>query len=325
MAKETDDGAVIESALPVTNKADEYIRFNNKTLYRAQVEEVLYVDDERNKSKQCVEYNLTLTSYKANDGYRRIYNARSINSLGGLNDFSEIIYQPKTQELTRGKEGGKAYPENTNGDFVMVMFLEGNEQSCVILGSWYHPRTNIPESKTKRAKKEDGHRVKFEYNGVVVEINKDGELIMQSLGGPRDINGNLTNSGNGGILIKLGKDGKITLDTQSQPKVTIDKNSNEVVVESGSVKIGSGAIEPMVLGISWMTYNNTVIVPTINALIAAVGGLASSADTHTHAYTWTGTSGSGATSPPGSSTGVTPPASAAAATPTILAKKGKVE
>lgn len=325
MAKEMDDGAIIESSIPTTQKPDEYIRFNEDKIYKAQIDEVIYTDDERNKNGTAVEYNLTLLSFKANNAYRKIFNAISLNSLGGFNDYSEIIYKPKTREIVRGNEQGKAYAENTDGDFVAVKFLEGNEQACVILGAWYHPRTNESSKKTKRATKSDGHRLKFEYNGMDIEINKDGELKIESLGGPRDTNGNLTNAGNGGILIKLSKDGKITLDTQDQAKITVDKNSNEVEIEANTIKLGNSAIEPIILGNQWLAYNNAQIVATLNALISVVGAMATSLDTHTHSYTWTGSAGSGNTGGPSTPSSPAAPSPAAAATPTLLAKKGKSE
>lgn len=316
-SRETDDGAIIETSIPVSKKQGEYIRFNNTTIYKAQVDDVIYVDDDRNITGQ-VEYILTLLSFKAGDAYRKVFNAVSLNGLGGINDYSEKIYKAKSRELVRGKEKGKAYSENTNGDIVAVMFLEGNEQSPVIIGPWFHPRN------TKKAKKDDGHRMKGEYNGIEWEINKDGEFTLKSLGGPRDDNQNLTNESNGGILIKLSKDGKITLETGDQPKITVDKNSNEVTIEANKIKVGNNAIEPIVLGNQWVAYTNAEIVAKLNALIAAFGTLVTSIDSHTHAYTWTDPAGASVTSPPPAS-GVSGPSAAGVAGPLQLSKKGVVE
>lgn len=340
-----DDGAVIESALPMDDKPAENTRYRDLRVYKAQVEEVIFVDDQRNKTGK-VEYDLIIISGNSNEGYRKVRNAVSLNSLGGVNDYEETIYKPKTKEFSRGTELGKPHPANTNGDIVALVFLEGNEEFPVILGPWSHKRNS------KAAITTDGHRMKGEYNGVQWEINKDGELIITMLGGPRDDDGNLTNESNGNLLIKLGKDGKITIDSGSQPIITIDKNGNsitcnaktitldsgnqpittidgdgnETTVESATVKIGSGAIEPIVLGDQWVIFENTQVIPKINALIAAVGTLIGEFNAHTHPYTWTDGPGSGSTGTADQgSSGASPPATSTSAGAPQLATKGKVE
>lgn len=317
-SRETDDGAVIESGLPAGDKVHYYARFNNYSIYKAQVDEVIYTDDKRNQTGK-VEYNVSLISYKSNNIYRKLFNVPTLNALGGKNDYSETVYQPITTEYVRNSENDRAYAENTDGDFVTVMFLESNEQLPIIVGSWNHPRNQ------KSAKESDGHRMKGEYNGIEWEINKDGELTIKSLGGPRNNQGQLTNESNGGILIKLAKDGKIIIDTGSQPKITVDKNANEITNEASTVKVGSGAVEPMVLGTQWLVFTNAQIITKLNALIAAVGTLASDFNSHTHPYTWEDPAGSGNTSATSGPSSPSPPSPAAAASTAQLAKKGKVE
>lgn len=317
-SRETDDGAIIESGIPTGNKTHYYARFNNFSIYKAQVDEVIYKDDKNNQTGK-VEYNVSLISFKSNNVYRKLFNVPAVSSIGGKNDYSEVVFQPKTTEYTRAKEEGKAFAENTDGDFVTVMFLESNEQMPIITGGWFHPRNN------ESAKKEDGHRIKGEYNGIEWNINKEGELIIQSLGGPRDNQGQLTNTNNAGILIKLSKDGKISIETGSQPKIIVDKNGNTITHEANSVKVGENAIEPMVLGTQWLTFTNAQIITKINALIGAVNTLASDFNSHTHAYTWTDPGGAGSTAAPSSSSSASAPSSATSASTTQLAKKGKVE
>lgn len=310
-----DDGAVIESALPMGNKPPENTRYKDLKIYKAQIEEVIYKDNERNKTGH-VEYDLVIMSGNVNEGYRKIRNAVSLNSLGGINDYEEIIYKAKTKEFSRGAGLGKAYSENTNGDIVALMFLEGNEEFPVIIGPWSHKRNNNSASES------DGHRMKGEYNGVQWEINKDGEFIITLLGGPRDDSGNLTNESNGGLLIKLSKDGKINIDSGSQPIITIDKNSNEVTVEANSIKIGSNAVEPIVLGNTWVAYNNAEIITKLNALITAFNTFGSLYDSHTHNENGTG---GGVTDPPNGGGSPGAPSSAASASSAQLALKGKAE
>lgn len=202
---ELSDGTVIEGSCPVSRLKPSNSRYNDIRIYKASVERTVYTDDPKNKTGN-VEYDLIMFTGNSLEPARSIKNAVTLNSLGGINDYSEIIYKEKTKTYVQGSDGGKAAPENVNGDIVALFFLEGNETMPVILGPWSHKKN------TQGATKTDGHRIKGEYNGVEWEINKDGEFIVTMLGGPRDDDGNLTNESNGGIFIKFHTDGTIEID-----------------------------------------------------------------------------------------------------------------
>lgn len=117
----------------------------------------------------------------------------------------------------------------------------------------------------------------------------------------------------------------IRLRDQSTSKYIDLKFSDDIIeIESSTIKIGSGAIEPIILGNQWVTYNNVQIVATLNALILAYTSLSGTMSTHTHPYTWEDGPGAGDTSPSGSS-GPAAPAPAGLAGAPQLAIKGKVE
>ena len=249
------DGTVIEASCPVTEQSSSSSQYNDVRIYKAQVEEVVYADSSKNKSGN-VEYNLIMFTGNSLEPARPIKNAVTLNSLGGINDYSEVVYKEKTRVYTKGTNGAKDSPENTNGDMVALFFLEGNETMPVILGPWSHKKN------TKAATATDGHRIKGEYNGVEWEINKDGEFILTILGGPRDDDGGLTNEDNGGLLIKFEKDGKISIDSGDDAILTIDKNTKTIELDADIVKVGTSAAQSIVRGDAFKTLFEAHTHPT---------------------------------------------------------------
>jgi hypothetical protein len=120
----------------------------------------------------------------------------------------------------------------------------------------------------------------------------------------------------------------IRLTTSGGQYIKLQDNPVNIELEAPTIKVGSGAIEPMVLGTQWMTYMNTEIVPKLNALIAAVNDFMSSAgefSDHVHSNPEGGYTGQPVT--PGGG-GITPPPlpnAAASASSAQLAVKGKVQ
>jgi hypothetical protein len=103
-------------------------------------------------------------------------------------------------------------------------------------------------------------------------------------------------------------------------------NSAEATLESASIKLGDSAVQPVILGTSWVAYNNAEIITKLNALIAAFITLAGSFSAHTHSYLAPTGGSTGATTGTASpsSTG-SAPAPASVATPALLTVKTKAE
>ena len=252
---ELEDGTVIEASCPVGNLPPSDTLYKDIRIYKAQVERIVHADDPKNKTGH-VEYDLIMFTGRSIEPARPIKNAVTLNTLGGENDYSEVVYKDKTRIHIQGSDGGKATPDNTNGDMVALFFLEGNETMPVILGLWSH------KLNTQAAKIADGRRIKGEYNGVEWNINKDGEFILTILGGPRDDDGNLTNEANGGLLIKFDKNGKISIDSGNDAILTIDKNTKEIEIDADTVKIGTNAAQSIVRGDAFRSLFNTHTHPT---------------------------------------------------------------
>lgn len=221
-----DDNTIIESSLPVSKQTTTNVQYENFRIYKGRVDDVIFADDKRNTTGQ-VEYVLTIMSASPNVPYRKVGKAVSLNAMGGINNYFEIIHHPTKARNTKETETEPSFI-NSTGDIVAVGFLEGNSSFGIIIGPWWHPKN------TNAAKKEDGERIKGEYNGVLFEINKDGELEFTMQGGPRDEKGKLTNSENGPTFIKLDKNGKIIV---SGNNVLIgDASAEEALVRGDALR-----------------------------------------------------------------------------------------
>jgi len=220
------DGAIISSAHGKARKT-------NKTnasfaLYRARVDKILYTDDKENLTKSIVEYNIIIDGSTPKDG-TKYFNVPALPVLGGFNNYSESVLSETDHTFTSKPSGKrKPYNINTNGSYVAVLFLYGRDEHPVIIGGWPHPQKI-------GAKKSDGNRAKGEFNGIEWEINKNGELTINSLGGPRDGKGNLTNSGRGTSTIKFEQDGTILINRDDNTTVQI--NDDEIIMTRGDNRI----------------------------------------------------------------------------------------
>jgi len=112
-------------------------------------------------------------------------------------------------------------------------------------------------------------------------------------------------------------------DSGNSKYIDLDFSGNKIETESPTIKIGKNAIEPIILGNQWVTYNNTQIVLTLNALISAVNTLIGDFNSHTHSYS----PGSDPTTQTGSpsGSGSSPPSPAGFAGAPQLSIKGKIE
>jgi len=221
----TSDGSIISSAHNSTEAESQANR--TFSLYRARIDRIIYIDDADNKTRRMVEYDIVIDG-TVRDG-TKYYNVPALTGFGGFNNYSEQVFDDTNHTFTSKPDGDrKPYSEVTNGSYVAILFLYGNDETPVIIGGWPHPRN-------KGAKRVDGQRMKGEFNGIEWEINKDGELTLTSLGGPRTGKGDLTNSDRGPSTIKFEQDGTILINRNDN--TTIQINDDEIILTRGNNRI----------------------------------------------------------------------------------------
>lgn len=177
--------------------------FGNVALRQGEVRAIIYPNDPKNLSKTVVEYHVAV-QVRDGTGPAAIVNypnCQVANLFGGTADRLRYTYRPQTHE-----------PEKrqvlSDGSKVMVLCINGETRRAYIVGGLNEDTT--PE------KAEDGHNLRFEFNGVQVTINKDGELQARFRGATK-IDGTLADSADAnaeGSTVTFTKEGGIRLSTK---------------------------------------------------------------------------------------------------------------
>jgi len=177
-----------------------------------------------------------------------------------------------------------------------------------------------------------GHKIELLEEGS--DGSSSNRINVQTKGGQIFRLSDDDDSSKQNVLISDTNERTIEISKQNDTIKLRDKDSNNYIelkfsnstieIESSTIKIGSGAIEPMVLGNSWLAFENAQVITKLNLLIAAFSTMAASFSSHTHSGTDSGGDTFISSGPSPSSTG-SAPAPAAVATPALLAIKGKVQ
>lgn len=174
MGIERNDGSVQSANTPVYDRMAKNRIDRDHGIYRCMITRVYFSDDPANltfDNKQVTYEAVILGGPKEG---QIIPNVKTMNDYGGEFNYAEKIYRPiETKELKQ-----KRISEH-KGDIVYIAFLQGNVKAPVILGGGVHPL----DKDLTGAKKEEGFRVRSEYNGVFEEINKLGEYELRRKGG----------------------------------------------------------------------------------------------------------------------------------------------
>lgn len=223
MANITDDGSVLPSIFGFGNygTTQSSPTFSSALLYLGEVKEVIYPSDSRSLSKKFVEYSV-LVNYKGADSSGStstvFQNCLLIDLFGNAADtLSYTMRKPKqlfdTQNIF------------DTGSKVLVLCVQAQSTLAYIIGG---ARFHTPDGLSTQ---EAGHNLFFEFNGLKVTINKDGELTT-TFRGATDDQGKLLPSANKsaeGSSVSLSKDGSLKLYTaKNHQSIKIDHTSKTI-------------------------------------------------------------------------------------------------
>jgi hypothetical protein len=160
------------------------------------------VDDKRNISKLCMEYDVMVIEQHANEGVvPTLYsNCVSSDGLGGVGDFFEKKF--RKQKKVRGKSKGLDF-SSQDGAIVLLLCLDGNSNKAIIIGGLKHP-----DRKTKLTGKDE--ILAAEYNGVAIAINEDGSTSLTFKGATNN-DGSPKDAAQGDTSIGIEKDGSLQI------------------------------------------------------------------------------------------------------------------
>src|SRR5690348_9949095 len=87
------------SVIPGRERVDSGRAFDNTVLRMGEVQEIVYPDDDRSRSKQFVEYRVLVQQRSNGTGYAKMYeNCIMMSSLAGLADFNWHILRADKSE-----------------------------------------------------------------------------------------------------------------------------------------------------------------------------------------------------------------------------------
>ncbi|NBW99549.1 hypothetical protein EBR03_08260 [bacterium] len=275
MARYKPDGSVIPSGIPVTQRSPKNGHYSMFGLYKGMVYRVVYPEAKENITKERVEYVVKVRG--------QLYpNAVDLRKGGAIYNYQERIYK-NVEHSRKDKIDQSVYDSDLDGEFVYVMFLEGNGDIPIILGAAEHPQ----HPKYKKCKESDGRFSVEEFNGVEIRIDKDSNLSLKQVGrkapdgkienqdavdsqiniagnGDIEINTHGT-SGTSDLRMKLTKKDK-KLEAYAQDNKVILSDAGIVVEDkfTNKIEMKSGAVEVTVAG-------NATVNVSGNATVSASG------------------------------------------------------
>jgi len=212
----------------------------NYALRIGEVQNIYYPQDKENVSKLFIEYQV-LVQHRANGtAVTKMYDhCLAIDHLAGVADFSYSTF--RADNAATRVEGKFRKPGL--GARVIMLCINGESQSAVIIGGIRNPMIGAKDQKDL------GHHHHSSFNGVDVNVNKDGEFTL-TRGGANKLDGKLAdgvNEDSTGTFVTFDKEGNVTLsDKNGENKVFLDHvngkmqvfTKTEIDLKSPKVRLG---------------------------------------------------------------------------------------
>jgi phage gp45-like len=271
MSNIMDNGTVLPSGLLGSQGPEAAIAGFNRSYRNTSLKAGIVVnsypaDDPLNLTKLCVEYDVLVMEQFENKGSTPILYRHCMSSqgLGSLADYFELTLRPKTFQTNKGFPTFK----DQDGAIVMILCLDGVGEKAVVIGNLAHPDrvTNITSPDPQ---------LFGEYNGVNVEIKKDGSCSL-TFKGATDSKGIPIDASQGPTKFEIKTDGSfefkhstvdiladksgaLTITTKADCKITTETDCTitataTATIEGKDIKLGSGASEALILGDTFKKY-----------------------------------------------------------------------
>lgn len=197
--------------------------YNNFDLKMGVVIAKYDIDDPRNSNGTVPEYDISVMEQNEDLGQTvsTYHNCVQNDIFGGIADYFEYAYRVQTT-TNNGSSEQKDAPTQ-NGSLVLILCLNGSDDSAIILGGLSHP-----QRKTKLTK-EAGLAMYAEFNGLELSVDKSGALKFL-FKGATDIEGKPLDSAVGGSIMEIASDGSIRFSDGNKEAVLIDKKGKQIVI-----------------------------------------------------------------------------------------------
>lgn len=220
------NGTILPSGL-LGQQSVEFVSAFNKTYEQVQLRAGIIIaaydlDSKGNIRKTAPEYDVLVMEQDRNRGTTTTTykNVVSIESFGGMSDFFEYKRRPQTKTE-------KDSFQKTDGQFVLLLCLDGSSEKAIIIGSMKHAQ------RLSKLTAKAGLHLEGEYNGLNWSINKDGAFTL-TFKSPTDNEGKIINEKLAGSNFNIKKDGTLQLSTQDLNKpelnesITLDKTKQSL-------------------------------------------------------------------------------------------------
>ena len=222
------DGSVIPSFLSAEQATEESGGHgdDNMALKVGAVVRLYYPDDAENLNKKRIEYDVKVQERSGRSGFTvSLYKHCMVSDLfGGVADSFEFSLRPSTNPE-------QPTPLFQDGSTVLLLCLHGDTNFGTIVGGL---RNSFREALASTAR---GHFLSFEFNGINVEINKDGELTLTyksatNIAGTPKENASMTppDLKTGGSVIKIDKTGSIEVTDNKNCAIRLDKPTGDITI-----------------------------------------------------------------------------------------------
>lgn len=209
--KKLSDGTIVSSTYNInpkkTLKEATRLDFSFK---RGIVIAIHYPEQETNISKKFIEYDVLAVDSRADGASSSItyYRCQTMDKFGTTNNYERFTLQ-KTKE----KKGKKF----ENGAQVLVLAVDGSGSAgkAVIVGGYSYPYQTTP-------KKDDDQFYEWQFNGINVKVNKDGEYRL-TFNTPIDVSGKKKDDKAAGTVFEILKDGKLKISDNEGQYWEIDR------------------------------------------------------------------------------------------------------
>lgn len=210
-----DDGTIIPSHLKSSNfDANQHIR-NDSPLRTGIITSVFYTDDPNNISKRFIEYNVDVTSSHSNGSVNTITyrNCRHLDIFGAINKHENFVLETSTPD-------GKS-----QGSKCLILCIDGINASggAIIIGG-------LQDGDLTPWKRSDGQFYDFSYNGIDININKDGEYTL-TFNSYIDQKGKKANEKAAGTVIKIDKNGNYSLSNNEDQSIKVDRSEQQITIK----------------------------------------------------------------------------------------------
>lgn len=221
------DGSYQTSNFPAVGKLNITER---PGMYKGMVMRVYPIDDNGNPSKgvgnQEVVYDLiVLGGARAGE---QVTNARDICFLGGVSNYSERTWRACSNPNFQRESGTDIGKQD--GDVVIFTFLNDNPLYPMILGGATHYQNNGLTGATSM----ELPRLLFEYNGINILIDNQGQLFVTHKGGVADTSrGGFTPNKAFESVIQMSEQQVIIKDNVGNI-ITVDAASKSIIISAPS-------------------------------------------------------------------------------------------